>query len=163
MSGLSLMKMKLKNYKKHSFSLFEIVVGLAILLMITSFVGVKGYDLIKSYRFENALQRIREELALTHQVATSYQIDIDFTLEDCKGGIQCIRSTDERLKHLVPFFKKKMTFKGVRITDVKRLPLTIHFYGSGWVDPQKAFTLSNNERNASIEIIHALSPLITTG
>jgi hypothetical protein len=162
MNGSVLKMHKLRSCKRHNFSLLEILVALAVLVMTSTFVGVKGFDLIHSYRFESSLERIKKEVALTHQVAMSYQIDIDFTLRQTSKGIECIRTTDERLRHLVPFFKEKILFKGLKLSDIENSPLTINFYGSGWVEPRKGFHISAKQSVAFIDINQSLSPLITS-
>lgn len=155
------MKKNLKNYKRYNFTILEVLVALTIIAMISTFVCVKSSKLIKAYRFESALQRIKQEIDLTHQVATSYQIDIDFILEADSLGISCIRTTDERLQHLIPFFKKNLYFKNVRFKDATNFPLTIHFYGSGWVEPRSGFYITNQDRIAFVDLHQLVTPLIT--
>ena len=162
MSGLVLMKSRLKSTRRVNFSLLEIIVALVILVMAMAFVGIKGVGLIQTYRFENAMESIKREVGLTHQVATSYQIDIDFKLEQTAKGVAVTRVTDERLRHLVPFFKDQLFFKGLKFSDEGVNNHTIHFYGSGWVEPRKGFYLGSKQNVAFIDISQALSPLVTS-
>ncbi len=144
------------------FTLIEILVCLVLLSMMGSLLIYKGGKLLKERRFSSSCEKISSEIALTKNLALTYQIDIDLVLEQKKGKIYLTRKTDFPPQSIRGLFQVETTFPEVVFgkEDGKK---EIVFFGNGWIEGEEKVTLcmaSHLKKQYSMQIKHSFRKAI---
>lgn len=138
----------LRLSKKRSFTLIEIIICIFILGMFSSFVGVKGYQLVQNYQFNQATAAIKEEIATARHLAKCYNCSFYFYLLPDEDGVQVQRICYEL--HSKPYLFNYQTKIGHINIDHKEL---IFIQPDGWIEEKRIELYSHNQQ-ASLAIKH---------
>lgn len=115
---------------KHSFTIIEILVAIALLSLLSVFVSSNSLKLIRNHEKTTAIKQIEEELFFAKQLAIHYQatVFVDISMEN--GNLVLRRNCFQSPK------APKIYFKETVIKKVKTLhPQRIAFHSSGYVYP----------------------------
>ena len=76
----------MKSKKAQCFSLLEIMVSLAILVLVSSLLGVKVTSLIAEHKFNNTAQGLLDDFKQLQILSISYGTDCELKLYKKKGA-----------------------------------------------------------------------------
>lgn len=142
---------------KASFTLIEIIVCMAILGVISAFVGIQIRQMVGDHTFENNKTNLIAELKKCQLIAICDQVDIEIILaKEGKGYAFWIETDDD----LPCFSKRKMLMTGVQRVEKDGKLLNrevIHFYPSGRFEPK---TLVLFHRKSTGCVIDMRQPLM---
>jgi prepilin-type N-terminal cleavage/methylation domain-containing protein len=148
--------------RRSAFTLIEILVCLMLLSMAGSLLIYKGGKLLKERRFSSSCEKISSEIAVTKNLALTYQIDIDLVLEQKKGKIYLTRKTDFAPQSIRGLFQGETAFPEVVFgkEDEKK---NLIFFGNGWIEGEEKVTLcmaSHLKKQYSVQIKHSFRKAI---
>ncbi len=107
---------------------------------------VRVRPMLDHYRFSRGLSHLKHELALTRRLARTANADIDFHIEQKKGGLICLRKTDEPLT-LPRLFDLPISIPHLRVKEGATL---ITFTGTGWIKKEVKLTLFFKDKTESL-------------
>ncbi len=136
----------LKKTTKKLFTLLEVMVAIALLVIASGVIGVKMHQAVEKKHFQSSLERLRARLVVTQKIAVATQADWQGTLT--KKDAEWIFKTDceeSKLKKLAPL---RLSFTEVYFNGKKIDELTIDFFASGQVLPVGDFVFVNKTMDA---------------
>lgn len=116
---------------KKPFTLLEILICMALLLMLGGVTAIQGKKLIDNHRVESELVTLKAELYHTRSFVSSIHSDVSVTLENSEEGLVMKRFSHEPLNHkLDPLFSgKPHIYSHLKLEDDE--PLALLFTANG--------------------------------
>ena len=132
-----------KNKTRRPFSLIELIVCIAIVLMAGSLLAQKSHQLWKRHCFFRSVEKLVDELKLTNHFVQSMRADVDVKLVPTKKGIEFYRYYEEPgMLRMKRSFAKQITIPDIFIQKEKLL----RFFGYGHRKYEKEITLDGVEK-----------------
>ncbi|MBS0585090.1 MAG: type II secretion system protein [Verrucomicrobia bacterium] len=113
--------------RRASFTLIEIVVTMALVILVGSLMTVLGNRMFQEKQFEIASKKLSEELALTESLALTYQIDITVFLKKSGKDLVLTREVDRAPPKIAFLFEKSITFSHIQLENREEI---LRFYGN---------------------------------
>lgn len=88
---------KKRKRKKKTFTLIEIVIGIALLGLCAGIIGIKIFPLIEETKFEKQSQQIRVNLRVARELALTRQVDIQIIFQNSDKGLVLVTREDDRI------------------------------------------------------------------
>lgn len=131
-----------------AFTLLEVAIALAILMLIASVTGVQVKQLVDRHRFERHLLDLFAHLQEAQLFSCAYQTDLRLELFDEKGHIGYQFLTDEPLpeSQLSQEKKELPLVKALFVNGVKQKQVHIDIYSGGRVAPSLLLSFSPSNR-----------------
>jgi len=152
----------MKKGKKQTFTLLELTLCIAILVIVAGFIGNKAIGFIGHYRFENDVKRFKIDLEQIQLLALSYQADISLSLYQKNDTLVYRAHTNEpalKLAHL----EKENTLKSIGYCRFNEKPLEKSFYfvvfSNGRIEPSGALEMKQYEGHQDPRIVDFSQPL----
>ncbi len=130
---------------KKAFTLIELMVSIALILLVTSIIGINVNKALKNHKFISKIKKIESYIEYVKKMALIHQTDVYFILnQDLKGSYLKI-GTDE----VNGFFKnqkvKEEIFENVFFSFNNERNVIIIFSSTGNVFPKGEFIFSDNK------------------
>jgi prepilin-type N-terminal cleavage/methylation domain-containing protein len=128
---------------KRSFTLLEILIGIALLAIASGLVGWKMHRAIQKKEFHSALERLKSRFIVCQRLAVATQADWQGQFQKSEAGWVFETTCDEgRVKKLSPLQLGSLEI----LLDGKRVNgLTVDFFASGQVSPAGTFRFMRKE------------------
>ena len=126
----------MKSKKAQCFSLLEIMVSLAILVLVSSLLGVKVASLISEHKFKNSAQALFDDIKQLQILSLSYGTDCELKLYKRKDVFYYLCTSEASIPR-GPLFSPHL-LKGVNalsINEKKTDSLKLTLSSTGRVDP----------------------------
>lgn len=140
------------NIKKISnrrfFTLLEVMIGIALIALASSLIGVKMHHAIEKKRFQSTLESLKARIMVTQKLAISTQDDWQLTLEK-KGHAWTLHTVCENKKKLSPLHFQNFD---VYLNGKKVDCLTLDFFSTGEVLPNGKILLKDKSQKAELKI-----------
>jgi len=126
----------MKSRKAQCFSLLEIMVSLAILVLISALLGVKVTSLISEHKFNNSVQSLLDDVKQLQILSVSYGTDCAVKLYKWKGAFYYLCTSEAPIPR-GPLFSPHLLqgVKAVSINGKKSDGLKFTLFSTGRVDP----------------------------
>jgi len=108
------------------------------------------------YRFTRGVAQLKQEIDLTQRLSRVACADIEFYIEQKKGGLLCRRTTDEPLS-LPNTFDRTIFVSHLRMTESREL---LSFTASGWMKEDKQLTVNLGDKTTTLTFSNK-NPLIS--
>ncbi|MBI2742318.1 MAG: prepilin-type N-terminal cleavage/methylation domain-containing protein [Chlamydiales bacterium] len=138
---------------KRPFSLLEVILCIAILAIISGFLGVEIKDTINYQRFESSVAGFVSDLRRVQALALSYQGEFNLTLVKHENGYAYAFFSDEP-KEMVRKLPKG-TLHGVKSMHLdNRLQekVSITIFATGRVEPSKKLKIGTDSRTLALDL-----------
>lgn len=125
---------------RHSFTLFEILISIALLGLLTGLFSFGIKDLITYQKFEKSAHTLKQVIKKTRLLAQEVGKDLTFTID----GLACCGDKEK------PFQLEKVqkvTFNGKTCENISFV-----FYSNGLIQPEGTLELFQGEKSFSIQI-----------
>jgi hypothetical protein len=133
-----------------AFSLLEIVVGLALLLMAAGAIGWKIHGFVEKKRFATDLERLKSRVITLHRMAINTQSDWEGTFErDGKNWAfhaACLDSSRAPIYSPIELSVSEVIFDGE-----SREAFTMAFYSSGEILPRGKLRFRSSRDPKTVE------------
>jgi len=116
---------------------------------------MRSKPMLDHYRFNRSMTRLKQEIDFTRRLSRIASADIEFRIKQGKGGLICIRTTDEPLS-LPRAINVSLSIPHLNIKE-KKVVLT--FTGSGWIKDEVELTLQYNNKSETLTYSNHMSHL----
>jgi Tfp pilus assembly protein FimT len=138
--------------RQRAFTLLELFVCFAILTLISTFFISKSKSFLDEHKFQSSSKKIQREILLTKNLAITYNIDIEFLLEQKNGKIYLTRKTNFLPNTIRSLFFENIYISNVMIGKEDEIK-EIKFYSSGWIEGEDSFLLyAKNQMNKQYSV-----------
>jgi hypothetical protein len=136
----------MKSRKAQCFSLLEIMVSLAILVLVSALLGVKVTSLISEHKFNNSVQSLVDDVKQLQILSVSYGTDCAVKLYKRKGTFYYVCTSEASIPR-GPLFSSHLLHgvKAVSINGKKSDSLKFTLFSTGRVDPAISLGLHREE------------------
>jgi prepilin-type N-terminal cleavage/methylation domain-containing protein len=151
--GLSLKSFR----KKRPFTLLEICICLAILGIISGFLGWKILDAVSHHRFESSASEVASEMKRLEGLALSYQGEFGIRIFQKDEQFFYVLFTDEPLNFFPRFSPRPL--KGISSLTLNHKPAqeaSFVMLPSGKIEPQAVMGLHHGEKGKWLDFRKAL-------
>lgn len=108
--------------KRQPFTIIELLVCFALLTIFGSFAALQGGKMIKTYRYNHAVQHLKDELRLDRQLSISMNIDLTLDFYWVKG-VLCARKMDKSGSTTLPLQNRQIKFPEIRYLAIDGIPV----------------------------------------
>ena|SRR5579872_1150726 len=123
---------------KRAFTLLEVMVALALILIVGGLTGWKMHEAVCKKRFQSELSRLQSRIMTCHRLAAAMQCDWKGVLiKEGTGWIFetiCIESPESKKLKPLQLHSFDLFLNGKKIHE-----LEIEFFSSGQIDPEGTF------------------------
>ena len=134
---------------RRPFTLIEIVLSMALISLVGSILLVRTKPMLEYYRFNHSCGKLQRELVLARRLAQAATTDIEFEILEKKGGLVCVRKTDEPLC-LLGGIKTPIFIPHLSLEEVKKV--TLFITSNGTIEGKVNLTVSIGSRRKTIFI-----------
>lgn len=135
--------------RQRGFTLIELFLTIGLIAMVGGLLLFRAKPMLDRYRFDHGIAKLNRELLYSKHLSEAAHADVDFTIERVKGGLICIRNTDEPLK--IPHtFKTKISIPHLQLVDKEKI--TICYTSSGYVLGDAQFSVKYGEDKSDYEL-----------
>ncbi len=129
------------------------MVGIALIAIASSVIGIKTYKAVQKKRFNSTLERLQARILVAQKLAISMQADWHASLQK-KGKTWIFETICEEKKRLSP-----LRFQSIDIylNGKKVQSLTLDFYATGEVLPDATLLFKSNSEKAEWKISDLIS------
>ncbi len=142
-------KEKPQQQSKRPFTLLEVMIALALLLIASGVIGMKMYHAVQKKQFQSAVERLRTRLLVSQKLAVVMQADWKGVLKK-KGKEWIFEAACEEVnaRKFAPlrFSVAEIRFNGRRIDQ-----LTLDFFATGQVLPEGTLLFSSDSEKVRWE------------
>lgn len=151
-------KLKTISSIKKPFTFLEISIFLCLILLVSTFLGIKSVPLIREYRFISSVNRLKSSLQLAKQLAINTRSDIFLELTQSKEGIYCEIINGEKERLLPGQVKIQETFPHLYLQTDDVSPMKkIGYSSTGKVFFTKKFLVFSSNKDHFEEIVCSFS------
>ncbi len=129
--------------KSRPFSLLEIMVGLALILMAAGAIGWKMHGFLETRRFRTSLEQLRSRLLTAHRMAVNMQADWEGVLkrERKNWTFEAVCLDPPSVKSSLKLHFSKILFEGKEQSS-----LVFTFFSSGEIRPSGTLQIQSSKR-----------------
>ncbi|MCH9612271.1 MAG: hypothetical protein S4CHLAM102_07570 [Chlamydiia bacterium] len=141
--------------KGWGFTLLELLLSLTILMAIGGAFAYKGWELVSHYRFRRELDRLATDLYLSFELAKTYNMDVEVTLQPSKKGLVYQRFKQDHFHQLDTLFRpiRASQIRALTLVDeTPNEPFTLHFRHTGWIDEQVVLLIFDRDEKYELHI-----------
>jgi prepilin-type N-terminal cleavage/methylation domain-containing protein len=139
--------------RRRPFTLIEVMIVMAILVLIGGLFGVRGKHLVDYYAFSSSIDKIASRCRLARNLAVNYQTDVAVHVVKRNKEITVTLVSDEPPLKKLPQFISSLHTEGVSamlFEDKELEEFEVLFSGSGGIFPEGTLTLSSKEKTKEI-------------
>lgn len=139
-----------KIISKRRFTLFEIVISMALMAMISSMFVYKGWDLICEQRFLSSARRIHNEVCAAKLNAIAYQVAINLTFSKKASKSVLVISASSIPKGLESMLGKEISLPNLELEK------EVVFYSNGFCSFHEELVLKPIKGKAKDRLVSLL-------
>ncbi len=156
-----MMKRISKRTRSRNFTLIELFITLAILLLVAGIVGWNVKGAINHHRFQSSVDQFAVQLRELQSLAVSYQSDMEVEFSSEKGLIGYSRKCDEPISILNA---ARVSLKGVNVVlfnERKKDTLKLTVLSSGRIEPAGVLHFQQGDENLWVDFSAPLLVKVT--
>lgn len=144
-----------KSTKRRPFTLLELFVCLAIIAIASTFLGIKGYDLLQQARFSSASGKIATRLKECRSLALAHGEDVVLFLKNEKDRTICLTGFESGVLR-----EEKLDAITIQFNDEPVDTLLLRFYSTGNVQPLGKLQIISKKKEERSQISFDLGALL---
>ncbi len=134
--------------KSRAFSLLEIMVGLALILMAAGAIGWKMHGFLETRRFRTSLEQLKSRILTAHRMAVNMQADWEGILKR-EGNHWTFEAVCLDPPSLKPRACLKLHFSRILFEGKEQSQFTFTFFSSGEIRPSGSYQFQSSKDEKS--------------
>ncbi len=138
--------------KKHSFTLFEILIALSLIALFSTFISFPIVNAIQEQRMKHQVETLVNKMRLLRMLSTSYDTTVDFFIEKKEKNFVYYFTCDEPLRKVDHKEKILSTIKILKFNQESSDSVSLQFSPTGYFSPQGIISFTSDNKTICLDL-----------